>query len=125
MSAHSPEEIHALIAAALNAGDRDAFAELYEEDAMLDRPASRAARQRQGSDPRRDRADVRARPERPARGRREARDRRPRSHPRPLEHRGNRRRRARSRCRGAERSSLAASRTAAGEIVLDNPMGPF
>ena len=35
MPAHDPEEIHALIAAALNAGDRDAFARLYEEEATL------------------------------------------------------------------------------------------
>ena len=33
MPAHSPEEIHALIAAAFNAGDLDAFLELHEEDA--------------------------------------------------------------------------------------------
>ncbi len=33
MSAVSPEELHALIAAAINAGDRDAFARLYEPDA--------------------------------------------------------------------------------------------
>jgi uncharacterized protein (TIGR02246 family) len=35
MPAHNPEEIHALIAAAFNAGDRDAFAQLYEQDATL------------------------------------------------------------------------------------------
>ena len=34
MPAHSPEEIHALIAAAFNAGDLDAFIELHEEDAV-------------------------------------------------------------------------------------------
>ena len=33
MPAHSPEEIHALIAAAFNAGDLDAFLELHEDDA--------------------------------------------------------------------------------------------
>jgi uncharacterized protein (TIGR02246 family) len=33
MPAHSPEEIHALIAAAFNTGDRDAFAALQEEQA--------------------------------------------------------------------------------------------
>jgi uncharacterized protein (TIGR02246 family) len=33
LPAHSPEEIHALIAAAFNAGDLDAFLELHEEDA--------------------------------------------------------------------------------------------
>ncbi len=33
MSAHTPEETHALIAAAFNAGDLDAFAQVYEEDA--------------------------------------------------------------------------------------------
>jgi uncharacterized protein (TIGR02246 family) len=33
MPAHSPEEIHALIAAAFNAGDLDAFLELHEEHA--------------------------------------------------------------------------------------------
>ena len=33
MPAHSPEEIHALVAAAFNAGDLDAFLELHEEDA--------------------------------------------------------------------------------------------
>ena len=33
MTAHSPEEIHALIAAALNAGDVDAFIALHEEGA--------------------------------------------------------------------------------------------
>ena len=33
MPPHSPEEIHALIAAAYNAGDLDAFLELHEEDA--------------------------------------------------------------------------------------------
>jgi uncharacterized protein (TIGR02246 family) len=33
MSAGSPEEIHALIAAAFNAGDLDAFIELHEQDA--------------------------------------------------------------------------------------------
>ena len=32
MDAHSPEEIHALIPAAFNAGDLDAFVELHEED---------------------------------------------------------------------------------------------
>jgi uncharacterized protein (TIGR02246 family) len=35
MPARSPEETHALIAAALNAGDLDAFVEIYEEDAAL------------------------------------------------------------------------------------------
>jgi uncharacterized protein (TIGR02246 family) len=35
MSARSPEEIHALIAAAFNAGDLDAFADLHEEDATV------------------------------------------------------------------------------------------
>ena len=35
MSARSPEETHALIAAAFNAGDADAFTEIYEEDAAL------------------------------------------------------------------------------------------
>ena len=34
MPARSPEEIHALIAAAFNAGDLDAFIELHEEDAV-------------------------------------------------------------------------------------------
>jgi uncharacterized protein (TIGR02246 family) len=34
MPARSPEEIHALIAAAFNAGDIDAFIELHEEDAV-------------------------------------------------------------------------------------------
>jgi len=33
LPAHSPEEIHALIAAAFNAGDLDAFLELHEEHA--------------------------------------------------------------------------------------------
>ena len=33
MPAHSPEEIHALIAAAFDAGDLDAFLELHEEHA--------------------------------------------------------------------------------------------
>jgi uncharacterized protein (TIGR02246 family) len=33
MPARSPEEIHALIAAAFNAGDLEAFAELHEEHA--------------------------------------------------------------------------------------------
>ena len=41
MSAHSPEETHALIAAALNAGDRDAIADVYEEKAVLIVPPSR------------------------------------------------------------------------------------
>ena len=58
MSAHSPEETHALIAAALNAGDRDAIADVYEENAVLDRPALEAARQRQGGNSRCDRADA-------------------------------------------------------------------
>jgi uncharacterized protein (TIGR02246 family) len=35
MSARTPEETHALIAAAFNAGDVDALVEIYEEDAML------------------------------------------------------------------------------------------
>jgi uncharacterized protein (TIGR02246 family) len=35
MPAQSPEEIHALIAAAVNAGDVDAFAELHEDDAAV------------------------------------------------------------------------------------------
>ena len=35
MPAHSPEEIHALLAAAVNAGDVDAFAELHEPDATV------------------------------------------------------------------------------------------
>jgi uncharacterized protein (TIGR02246 family) len=34
MPARSPKEIHALIAAAFNAGDVDAFIELHEEDAV-------------------------------------------------------------------------------------------
>jgi len=34
MAARSPEEIHALIAAAFNAGDLDAFIELHEERAV-------------------------------------------------------------------------------------------
>jgi ketosteroid isomerase-like protein len=33
MPAGSPEEIHALIAAAFNAGDLDAFIELHEQEA--------------------------------------------------------------------------------------------
>jgi uncharacterized protein (TIGR02246 family) len=33
LPAHSPEEIHALIAAAFNAGDLDAFLELHEDHA--------------------------------------------------------------------------------------------
>ncbi len=33
MPAHSPEEIHALIAAAFNAADLDAFLDLHEDDA--------------------------------------------------------------------------------------------
>jgi uncharacterized protein (TIGR02246 family) len=35
MPAHRPEETHALIAAAFNAGDLDALAALYEDDATL------------------------------------------------------------------------------------------
>src|SRR4051812_45059117 len=35
MSARSPEDLHARIAAALNAGDLDAFAELHEADATV------------------------------------------------------------------------------------------
>jgi uncharacterized protein (TIGR02246 family) len=35
MSAHSPEEIHALIAAALNDGDGEAFAALHEPTATI------------------------------------------------------------------------------------------
>jgi uncharacterized protein (TIGR02246 family) len=38
MSARSPEEIHALIAAAFNAGDLDAFVEIYEDGATLIAP---------------------------------------------------------------------------------------
>ena len=34
MAAHKPEEIHTLIAAALNAGDLDAFVDLHEEHAV-------------------------------------------------------------------------------------------
>jgi uncharacterized protein (TIGR02246 family) len=33
--AHSPEEIHALIAAAFNAGDLEAFLDLHEDDAAV------------------------------------------------------------------------------------------
>jgi uncharacterized protein (TIGR02246 family) len=33
--AHSPEEVHALLAAAVNAGDLDAFADLHEDDATV------------------------------------------------------------------------------------------
>ena len=35
MPAQSPEEIHALLAAAVNAGDVDAFVELHELDATV------------------------------------------------------------------------------------------
>jgi uncharacterized protein (TIGR02246 family) len=35
MSARSPEETHAVLAAAFNAGDRDALAQVYEENATL------------------------------------------------------------------------------------------
>lgn len=35
MPARDPEQVHALIAAAFNAGDRDALLELYEPDAAL------------------------------------------------------------------------------------------
>jgi uncharacterized protein (TIGR02246 family) len=35
MPARSPEEIHALIAAAVNAGDVDAFVDLHEDDATV------------------------------------------------------------------------------------------
>jgi uncharacterized protein (TIGR02246 family) len=35
MPAHSPEEIHTLIAAAVNAGDLDAFVALHEDDAAV------------------------------------------------------------------------------------------
>lgn len=35
MPAHSPEEIHALLAAAVNAGDLDAFADLHEDHATV------------------------------------------------------------------------------------------
>jgi hypothetical protein len=35
MTAHTPEETHALLAAAFNAGDLEALVEVYEEDAAL------------------------------------------------------------------------------------------
>ena len=35
MRAHSPEEIHALLATAVNIGDPDAFADLHEEHAVV------------------------------------------------------------------------------------------
>ena len=35
MPAHNPEEIHALLAAAVNTGDLDAFADLHEQDATV------------------------------------------------------------------------------------------
>jgi uncharacterized protein (TIGR02246 family) len=35
MSAHTPEEAHALLVAAFNAGDPDAFVQVYEQDAAL------------------------------------------------------------------------------------------
>jgi uncharacterized protein (TIGR02246 family) len=35
MSAKTPEEIHALLAAAVNAGDADAFADLHEDAAVV------------------------------------------------------------------------------------------
>jgi uncharacterized protein (TIGR02246 family) len=38
MSARSPEDTHALIAAAFNAGDLDAFLEIYEENATVIAP---------------------------------------------------------------------------------------
>jgi uncharacterized protein (TIGR02246 family) len=38
MAAGSPEEIHALIAAAFNAGDLDAFIELHEQEAATNVP---------------------------------------------------------------------------------------
>jgi uncharacterized protein (TIGR02246 family) len=46
--AHSPEEIHTLIAAAVNAGDVDAFAELHEQNAAVVVPPD--GRQVQGRD---------------------------------------------------------------------------
>ena len=41
MTAQSPEQIHALIAAAFNAGDLDAFVALHEEDASAVVPPDR------------------------------------------------------------------------------------
>ncbi len=38
MSARTPEETHALLAAALNAGDADAFASVFEADATMINP---------------------------------------------------------------------------------------
>ncbi len=35
MPARSPEELHALLAAAFNSGDLDAYGRLYEEDAIV------------------------------------------------------------------------------------------
>ena len=35
MSAQSPEAVHALLEAAFNAGDLDAFMEIYDDDATL------------------------------------------------------------------------------------------
>jgi uncharacterized protein (TIGR02246 family) len=35
MPARSPEELHALLAAAFNSGDLDSYAQLYEEDAIV------------------------------------------------------------------------------------------
>ena len=38
MTARTPEETHALLAAAFNAGDADAFAAVFEEDATMIHP---------------------------------------------------------------------------------------
>jgi uncharacterized protein (TIGR02246 family) len=38
MTARTPEETHALLEAAFNSGDLDAFVEVYEEDAILIAP---------------------------------------------------------------------------------------
>jgi ketosteroid isomerase-like protein len=56
MPARTPEETHALLEAAFNAGDLDALAEVYEEDAALIVPPeawSQAAGTRYGARSRR------------------------------------------------------------------------
>jgi ketosteroid isomerase-like protein len=59
MPAQSPEDIHALLAAAVNAGDVDAFVDLHEPDADGHRATRRSPRQRQSCNPGRDSARLR------------------------------------------------------------------
>ena len=124
MPAQSPEAVHALLEAAFNAGDLDAFVEIYDDDATLIVPP-RAARQRPGRDPCRGGGDPR--PSAPAvRKSRSSKSSRPTGSPSPTLAGASSRTDGGERVEMSGRGTIVSRRQPDGSwrIVLDNPLSP-